>query len=65
MEYGILNFFVYVGVSRPVTAVRMLDETGHLLSTSLDGTLRVWNYTLGVVLHQFEHAEEMRCMTYR
>jgi WD40 repeat protein len=50
---------------RPITAMKMLEDAGHLLSTSLDGTLRVWNYTSGVVIKQFEHREEMRCLAYR
>jgi len=53
------------GHTRPVTGVHMLDETGHLLSISLDGTLRVWDYTKGAILKMFEHSEEMRCLAYR
>lgn len=55
----------WVQAHRPITGMTMLEDTGHLLSASLDGTLRVWNYTLGVVIKQFEHREEMRCLAYR
>uniref|UniRef100_A0A7S0MZX6 Uncharacterized protein n=1 Tax=Pyramimonas obovata TaxID=1411642 RepID=A0A7S0MZX6_9CHLO len=54
-----------VGHTRPVTGLDMLEETGHLLSCSLDGTLKVWNYTMGACLLQFEHAMEFRCLAYR
>eukprot|EP00959_Pyramimonas_sp_CCMP1952_P105738 2211064-Pyramimonas_sp.AAC.1 len=43
----------------------MLGETGHLLSCSLDGTLKVWDYTRGTCLIEFEHAAEFRCLAYR
>lgn len=55
----------WVREHRPITGMTMLEDTGHLLSASLDGTLRVWNYTLGVVIKQFEHRDEMRCLAYR
>jgi WD40 repeat protein len=50
---------------RPVTGLEMLTETGHLLSCSLDGCLKVWNYTMGTVLKQFDHTQEIRCLAYR
>ncbi|KAK3282643.1 hypothetical protein CYMTET_9628 [Cymbomonas tetramitiformis] len=53
------------GHQRPVTGIAILEETGHLVSCSLDGSLRIWNYTMGEVLKTFRHKEELRCLAFR
>ncbi|MEW5314577.1 MAG: hypothetical protein WDW38_006061 [Sanguina aurantia] len=54
------------GHTRCVTGLEVLPRTGHLLSCSLDGSLRRWDYVTGEVLHIHQHvSEEFRCLALR
>ena len=48
-----------------VTGIDILWDTGHLVSCSLDATVRVWDYTRGQVLTVLNHTEEMCCLGLR
>jgi WD40 repeat protein len=44
---------VLTGHTSSVTAIEVLEEGGTLLSASLDGSLRFWDYVTGVQLHRW------------
>ncbi len=54
---------VMTGHTRCVTGLALAPRGGHLLSCSLDGTLRLWDYVQGVTVAKFTHHEEMRWVT--
>lgn len=43
---------VLTGHERTVTGLELLPGSGNLVSCSLDGTLLVWDYVAGTVLHK-------------
>jgi hypothetical protein len=45
---------------RCVTGLEVNPATGHLISVSLDGSLRFWDYVVGTVLFKYTHHEEFR-----
>ncbi len=56
---------VLTGHTRCVTGLEMSPHGGHLVSCSLDGSLRLWDYVTGAGLAKFTHHEEMRCLALR
>ncbi|GLC46623.1 hypothetical protein PLESTB_001224200 [Pleodorina starrii] len=57
---------VLSGHRRAVTGLDVLPASGNLVSCSLDGSLLVWDYVAGQVLHRFTHdTEEFRCLALR
>lgn len=57
---------VLQGHSRSVTGLDVLPSSGNLVSCSLDGSLLVWDYISGEVLHKYQHdVEEFRCLALR
>ena len=53
------------GHDKTVTDLEIVPSHGHLLSCSQDGIFNIWNYTQGVILKQFKHHEDFRCLALR
>eukprot|EP00743_Colponemidia_sp_Colp-15_P004981 GILK01005367.1.p1 GENE.GILK01005367.1~~GILK01005367.1.p1 ORF type:complete len:818 (+),score=111.10 GILK01005367.1:64-2517(+) len=48
----------------PVTDLLVIPDTGYVVSCSFDATIVVWKYQKELVLKQFQHSEEFRCLAY-
>jgi len=53
------------GHTQSITGLDVIPLSGHLVSCSMDCSIRVWNYNTGVVLRQYSHHEELRCLALR
>jgi WD40 repeat protein len=53
------------GHSQSITGMDVIPLSGHLVSCSMDCIIKVWDYTAGVVLRQYIHHEELRCLALR
>ncbi|GAX81159.1 hypothetical protein CEUSTIGMA_g8592.t1 [Chlamydomonas eustigma] len=57
---------VLKGHTSSITGLEVLTGcAGQIMSCSLDGTLRFWNYVTGDQLHRYTHHEEIRCLALR
>lgn len=53
------------GHTNSVTGLDVMPLSGHLVSCSLDCTIRIWDYKTGKVLEKFTHYEEFKCLALR
>ena len=53
------------GHKTPLRGLAVLPNAGNVASASSDGTLLLWDYSQGVVLQKFHHAEEFSCIACR